>query len=45
MMSDMEKFYLYVDESGQDTEGVYFIVVVVILRQGIANTISKSKGY
>ena len=33
MMSDMEKLYLYVDESGQDSEGAYFIVVVVILNQ------------
>ncbi|MCH8294110.1 hypothetical protein IH992_23770 [Candidatus Poribacteria bacterium] len=38
----MEKFYLYVDESGQDTEGVYFIVVVVILLQGIADELEKT---
>lgn len=31
MMSDMEKLNIYVDESGQDTGGTYFVVVVVIL--------------
>ena len=25
----MDKLYVYVDESGQDTEGAYFIVVVI----------------
>ncbi len=34
MMEDMEKLYVYVDESGQDTEGVYFVVVAVVLLEG-----------
>jgi hypothetical protein len=29
----MEKLFCYIDESGQDTEGAYFIVAVVISDQ------------
>jgi len=40
----MQKIYCYVDESGQDTEGAYFIVVVVILDQHSVNEIEKMIG-
>ena len=33
----MQKLYCYVEESGQDTEGVYFIVVSVVLLQDSAS--------
>jgi hypothetical protein len=31
MMSDMEKFYIYVDESGQETQGRFFVVATIIM--------------
>lgn len=40
----MQKIYCYIDESGQDTEGAYFIVVVVILDQHLVNEIEKMLG-
>lgn len=38
-IEDMEKLFCYIDESGQDTEGAYFIVVVVIMGQGAVNAL------
>ena len=38
----MQKIYCYVDESGQDTEGMYFIVVVIILSQDSVNELEKT---
>jgi hypothetical protein len=40
-MSNIDKFYLYIDESGQDTEGVYFLVAVVILPQATVNDLEE----
>ncbi|MBM3239319.1 hypothetical protein FJZ31_23750 [Candidatus Poribacteria bacterium] len=40
----MPKIYCYVDESGQGTEGAYFIVVVVILDQHSVNELEKLSG-
>ena len=42
MMEDMEKLYVYVDESGQDTEGVYFVAVAVVLLEGSVS-VSRTK--
>ena len=41
MMEDMEKLYVYVDESGQDTKGTYFIVVVVIVDQKVVSELEE----
>lgn len=40
----MQKIYCYVDESGQDTKGAYFIVVVVILDQHSVNEVETMLG-
>ena len=32
MKNPKRKFYVYVDESGQDTKGKFFIVAVLILK-------------
>ncbi len=37
----MDKLYLYIDESGQDTEGAYFVVVTVILLQSSVNKLEE----